>query len=161
MRSEVRAKRSGARTRLPLLIARAAAVALTSTAALAASDSAIKPAPAFKPAQLTALPTNAWITNGGNLYNQRYSPLTLINRDNVKGLKGLWRTGMGSGAGPGTAGQAQILAYEGTIYVANGVNDVFAMDVETGRTLWTYHGSPNPKGGSPIGKVSRGAAVIA
>ncbi|HEV7716439.1 MAG TPA: PQQ-binding-like beta-propeller repeat protein [Steroidobacteraceae bacterium] len=137
-----------------------AAVALTATAAIAASpDAAIKPAPAFKPAQLTALPTNAWITNGGNLYNQRYSPLTLINRDNVKGLKGLWRTGMGSGAGPGNAGQAQILAYEGTLYVVNGASDVFAMDVETGRTLWSYRGNPNPKGGSPIGKVSRGVAL--
>ena len=147
------------RARVAFFLSRAAALALTATAAVAAPDSGIKPAPAFKPAQLSALPTNAWITNGGSLYNQRYSPLTLINRDNVKGLKGLWRTGMGSGAGPGTAGQAQILAYEGTIYVANGVNDVFAMDVETGRTLWTYHGNPNPKGGSPIGKVSRGVAL--
>ena len=147
------------RARVAFFLSRAAALALTATAAIAAPDSGIKPAPAFKPAQLSALPTNAWITNGGSLYNQRYSPLTLINRDNVKGLKGLWRTGMGSGAGPGTAGQAQILAYEGTIYVANGVNDVFAMDVETGRTLWTYHGNPNPKGGSPIGKVSRGVAL--
>ena len=25
--------------------------------------------------QLTALPTAGWITNGGNVYNQRYSPL--------------------------------------------------------------------------------------
>jgi quinohemoprotein ethanol dehydrogenase len=147
------------RARVAFFLSRATAVALTATAAVAAPDSGIKPAPAFKPAQLSALPTNAWITNGGSLYNQRYSPLTLIDRDNVKGLKGLWRTGMGSGAGPGTAGQAQILAYEGTIYVANGVNDVFAMDVETGRTLWTYHGNPNPKGGSPIGKVSRGVAL--
>ncbi len=150
--------RTVAPVRVRLFFAGAAAVALT-TAAFAASDAGIKPAPAFRPAQLTALPTTAWITNGGNLYNQRYSPLTQINRDNVKGLKGLWRTGMGSGMGPGTAGQAQILAYEGTLYVANGVNDVFAMDVETGRTLWTYQGKSNPRGGSPIGKVSRGVAL--
>ncbi len=69
--------------------------------------------PHSSPAQLTALPADNWVTNGGNLYNQRYSPLTQINRDNVKQLKGLWRASMGSGAGPGTAGQAQILEYEG------------------------------------------------
>ena len=117
---------------------RTAATALITVAcassAFAGSEPDIKPTPAFKAAQLLAQPTTSWITNGGNLYNQRYSPLTQINRDNVKRLKGLWRTGMGSGTGPGTAGQAQILAYEGVVYVANGVNDVFAMDVETGRT---------------------------
>ncbi len=32
---------------------------------------------------LAALPTANWPTNGGNLYNQRYSPLTAIDRANV------------------------------------------------------------------------------
>ena len=148
--------------RVALFIAGAVAAAFSAgvlAASAAVSDPAIKVAPAFKPTQLSALPTNGWITNGGNLYNQRYSPLTQINRDTVKGMKALWRTGMGSGMGPGTAGQAQILSYEGTLYVVNGVNDVFAMDVETGRTLWTYRGNPDPKGGSPIGKTSRGVAL--
>jgi len=142
-----------------LALASLSAVMLFSSSVAAATDPVIKSAPAFKPAQLIALPTDGWITNGGNLYNQRYSPLTQINRETVKGMKALWRTGMGSGTGPGTAGQAQILSYEGTLYVVNGVNDVFAMDVETGRTLWTYRGNPDPKGGSPIGKTSRGVAL--
>ena len=43
----------------------------------------IDPAPTFSPARLTALPRDGWITNGGNLFNQRYSPLELLNRDNV------------------------------------------------------------------------------
>ena len=33
------------------------------------------------------------------------------------------------------------------------------MDVETGAILWTYHGNPDPKGGSPIGRASRGVAL--
>ena len=37
----------------------------------------------FSAAKLTALPTTSWPTNGGNLYNQRYSPLKAINRENV------------------------------------------------------------------------------
>ena len=45
----------------------------------------------FSTAALTAPPTSRWPTNGGNLYNQRYSPLEAINRDNVARLKGVWR----------------------------------------------------------------------
>ena len=37
----------------------------------------------FTSARLTTPPTTGWPTNGGNLYNQRYSPLTAINRVNV------------------------------------------------------------------------------
>ena len=33
-----------------------------------------------------------WVTNGGNLTNQRYSTLSQINTTNVKQLKGAWMT---------------------------------------------------------------------
>src|ERR1700722_4658227 len=106
-----------------------------------------------------ALPASSWITNGGNIFNQRYSSLTLLNRDNVAGLKALWRTGMGSGAAPGNSGQAQILVADDTLYLSNGASDVFAMDVETGRILWAYRANVDPKSGNPIGKSSRGVAM--
>ena len=38
-------------------------------------------------AALTAPPRDGWRTNGGNLYNQRYSPLTRIDRGNVASSK--------------------------------------------------------------------------
>jgi quinohemoprotein ethanol dehydrogenase len=107
-------------------------------AAGAPAATAIKPAPAFSKQQLTALPQDAWITNGGNLYNQRYSPLTDINRDTVKNLKAEWRIHLNSGIGPQYSGQAQPLFYEGVLYYVTGANDVFAIDVETGNTLWKY-----------------------
>jgi quinohemoprotein ethanol dehydrogenase len=151
--------RPGARIAVGLVAALGFTASTGVSGAERASQSAIKPVPAFTAAQLTTPPTNAWITNGGTLFNQRYSPLTLLNRDNVAGLKALWRTGMGSAMDPGHAGQAQILVYEGVLYVPNGANDVFAMDVETGRILWTYHGNPDPHGGSPIGRASRGVAL--
>ena len=66
----------------------------------------IATAPAFNARALTANPTKDWITNGGNVFNQRYSPLTLLDRTNVKDLKALWRTGMGTGAAPNNSGQA-------------------------------------------------------
>jgi alcohol dehydrogenase (cytochrome c) len=131
------------------------------TPAQAAGDALppIRPAPAFTVPQLLAPPTTQWITNGGTLFNQRYSPLALINRDNVRDLRALWRTSMGSGTTPGHAGQAQILAYDGTLYVINGAGDVFAMDVETGVIRWKFAGNPDLRAGSPIGRTSRGVAL--
>ncbi len=61
-----------------------------------------RPAPAWKGDALVAAPTTAWPTNGGNWYNQRYSPLAQIDRGNVAKLKGVWRTRLG-GSGVGTA----------------------------------------------------------
>ena len=143
------------------IVTAALALVLPCACALAAApaETQIKVAPAFDAKQLTTLPTTQWITNGGTVFNQRYSPLQLLNRDNVAGLKALWRTGMGSGLQPGYAGEAQILVYGDTLYVVNGANDVFAMDVDTGKILWTYHGNPNPEGGSPLGRASRGVAL--
>jgi quinohemoprotein ethanol dehydrogenase len=107
---------------------------------------AIKPAPAFTPAQLTALPTTAWVTNGGNVFNQRYSPLKQLDRTNVKELKAVWRASLGgSGLGRQTSGQAQMLEYEGVLYVVTGEDDVFAINVDTGQVLWDYHANLDPK----------------
>ena len=145
--------------RAALLSGLGASLALSIAVAQQAPAPDIAAAPAFTAEQLLAPPGENWITNGGSINNQRYSPLKEINRDNVAGLKALWRTGMGSGTNPGQSGQAQILEYNGTLFVSNGANDVFAIDVETGRILWTYHGNPDPKAGTPIGKSNRGVAL--
>ena len=93
----------------------------------------------FSAAALTALPTASWPTNGGNLYNQRYSPLESINRDNVGQLKGVWRTHLrGSGTAPQYSGAAQPIVYAGTAYVSTGANDVFAISIDTGEIVWEY-----------------------
>ena len=84
-------------------------------------------------------PAQNWITNGGNIYNQRYSSLGQINRTNVAQVKAVWRTSLnGSGLGQGYSQQAQALFYEGILYVVTGDNDVFAVDVETGKIRWKY-----------------------
>jgi alcohol dehydrogenase (cytochrome c) len=93
----------------------------------------------FSAARLTAAPVTNWPTNGGNLYNQRYSPLTAINRANVAQLKGVWRARLGgSGLAPQYSGFAQPIVYDGVAYVSTGANDVFAMSVDTGAILWQY-----------------------
>jgi quinohemoprotein ethanol dehydrogenase len=119
----------------------------------------ISASPAFTAGQLSTLPTTDWITNGGTLSNTRYSPLSLINRDNVAGLKAKWRSGMVTGTGAGNSGEAQILTYGDSLFVANGANDVFAMDIDTGKILWSFQGHPAPKAGSPFGKSTRGVAM--
>jgi len=100
---------------------------------------AIARAPAFGPADLTAFPSTGWFTNGGDLFNRRYSPLRQITRDNVAGLKAVWRTRLGgSGLGAKYSGEAQPIVFEGILYLATGADDVFAMNVDTGEVLWTY-----------------------
>jgi alcohol dehydrogenase (cytochrome c) len=122
-----------------------AACAATAAWLAAASPSVAQPltaparSPAFSARQLTALPTTGWITNGGNVYNQRYSPLTQIDRSNVASLKPRWRTSLnGSGSASKYSGQGQPLVYDGVIYMVTGADDVFAVAVETGQILWSY-----------------------
>ena len=78
----------------------AALVVFIAIEAQQAEPRRIATAPAFDARRLTAHPTRDWITNGGNVFNQRYSPLTLLDRDNVKDLKALWRTQHGHGREP-------------------------------------------------------------
>src|SRR5882672_2821552 len=118
-------------------------------------------APAFSAKQLTAAPTDAWLTNGGNVYNQRYSPLARINRDNVSELKPRWRTHLnGSGLDTKFSGQAQPIVYNGVIYIATGANDVFALDADSGKILWTYQAHLDPNiTVICCGWMSRGVAI--
>ena len=100
----------------------------------------------FSAARLTGLPTTSWPTNGGNLYNQRYSPLKAINRENVARLRGVWRTRLrGSGTAPQYSGFAQPIVYDGVAYVSTGADDVFALSIETGEILWQYAATLDPK----------------
>ena len=101
--------------------------------------------PAFTPAEQMEYPTANWISNGGSLNNQRYSPLDQINKDNIAGMKAEWRVHMnGSGSGPNHSGQAQPLFYDGTLYTVTGENDVFAIDIETGNFDWIYQANLDP-----------------
>jgi alcohol dehydrogenase (cytochrome c) len=102
-------------------------------------------APAFAGDSLTAPPTNGWPTNGGNWYNQRYSPLAQINRENVARLKGVWRARLdGSGVDTKYSGEAQPIVYDGVLYIVTGADDVFALDVETGAQLWQHRAHLDP-----------------
>ena len=122
----------------------------------AAEAPVIQAAPAFTAAQLVAPPTNSWLTNGGNLYNQRYSPLTQLNRDNVKDLKAVWRASLrGSGLDRKTSGQAQMLAHEGVLYVITGMDDAFAISVDTRRRAVGIQGESRSREGGGLLRLGR------
>ena len=72
-----------------------------------------------------------WVTNGGNLTNQRYSTLKQINTSNVKQLKGAWMTRLkGSGMGGKYSAEATPLVKDGIMYVVTGNDDVFALECQ-------------------------------
>ncbi len=121
----------------------------------------ISPAPAFSADELNALPGENWITNGGSLANQRYSPLDEIDTSNVAQLKGVWRTHLqGSATASKYSAEAQPIVYDGVVYVPTGEDDVFAVSVDTGKILWTYKGSLDETISTVCcGWLSRGVAI--
>jgi len=75
-----------------------------------------------------------WLSNGRTYSEQRFSPLTQINRDTVKNLGVAWEFRTYSTRG-----------LEGTPVVSNGVmyvtapwSKVWALDAKTGKQLWAY-----------------------
>jgi alcohol dehydrogenase (cytochrome c) len=137
------------------------AIFALSACALLVSAHAAEPRDAFASLSLSALPRDGWPTNGGNLFNQRYSPLEGIHRGNVAQLKGVWRTHLnGSGVGPQYSGAAQPLVHDGRIYLATGANDVFALDATSGAILWQYSAGLDPKLSTVCcGWTNRGVAL--
>jgi quinohemoprotein ethanol dehydrogenase len=80
-----------------------------------------------------------WVTNGGNLTNQRYSTLKQIDTTNVKQLKGAWMTRLkGSGLGGKYSFEATPLIKDGIMYISTGNDDVFALNAKTGEILWEH-----------------------
>src|SRR6516164_10385967 len=80
-----------------------------------------------------------WVTNGGNLTNQRYSTLTQINTNNIKQLKGAWMTRLkGSGMGGKYSAEATPLVKDGIMYMVTGNDDVFALNAKTGEIQWEH-----------------------
>lgn len=101
--------------------------------------------PAFSPDELAAQPTTNWITNGGSISNQRYSPLKEIDTGNVSRLKGLWHVHLRSGTAGKYSGEAQPIVYRNVIYIVTGADDVFAIDAKSGATKWSYRANLNQK----------------
>ncbi|HTT95694.1 MAG TPA: PQQ-binding-like beta-propeller repeat protein [Solirubrobacterales bacterium] len=106
-------------------------------------------APKFTAEELYEYAGDNWISNGGGTTNARFSTLDEINTENVKELKGDWVTKIGANATAAKfSAEGQAIEYEGTIYISDGADDVFAIDASDGHRLWTYepHLPPDPLG---------------
>src|SRR3989449_11097531 len=124
----------------------------------------VKPVPAADPEvdRLLRSPVGKdWITNGGNLTNQRYSTLKQIDTANVTQLKGAWMTRLkGSGAGGKYSFEASPLVKDGIMYVVTGNDDVFALNAKTGAIVWEYWSGIDQKISTVCcGWVNRGPAM--
>ncbi len=102
-----------------------------------------------------------WVTNGGNLTNNRYSTLKQIDTTNVGKLKGAWMTRLkGSGTGGKYSFEASPLVKDGIMYVVTGNDDVFALNAKTGEIVWEYRsGIDQTISTICCGWVSRGLAM--
>ena len=126
------------------------------------SSNAIQTAPAFSADELSTLPTDNWITNGGSLANQRYSPLDQIDTSNVSQLNGVWHTHL---RGSATGGEVlrRVPAASSTRAPSTcrrAKDDVFAVDAETGAIRWQYKANLDQKISTVCcGWLSRGVAL--
>jgi alcohol dehydrogenase (cytochrome c) len=123
----------------------------------------ITPAPAFTSDELNEHAGDNWITNGGSTTNDRFSTLDEINTENVAELKGDFVTKIGKQATAAKfSAEGQALEYEGTIYIGDGGDNVYAIDAGDGEILWTYE--PHLPA-DPLGEVvccgwdNRGVAI--
>lgn len=76
------------------------------------------------------------VTNGLGVQGQRYSPLDILNVDNVKELRPAWAFSFGGEKQRGQ--QAQPMVKDGVMYMTGSYSRVFAVDARTGKKLWQY-----------------------
>jgi alcohol dehydrogenase (cytochrome c) len=116
--------------RILLLLAAAFASSGAARQASSPASSAVK----VSSQELLAQPVGAnWTSYNGDYTGRRYSSLQEINLENVAQLHAAWVFH------PGNSQRLEVtpVVVRGVMYVTS-ANDVFALDAQTGRTLWHY-----------------------
>ncbi|HUI78028.1 MAG TPA: PQQ-dependent dehydrogenase, methanol/ethanol family [Bryobacteraceae bacterium] len=97
-----------------------------------------------------------WLTYAGGYQAHSYSPLDQINTTNISGLKIAWMYQIGVSH----HFETEPLVFDGVMYITEPPSDVTALDLRTGRPIWTYRRSL-PKGIIVCcGQVNRGLAAL-
>ncbi|HEU0221110.1 MAG TPA: PQQ-dependent methanol/ethanol family dehydrogenase [Paracoccaceae bacterium] len=105
-----------------------------------------------------ATTTGNVLTNGMGRDLQRYSPLDILNKGNVKHLYPAWSFSFGGEKQRGQ--ETQPLVHDGVMYVTASYSRLFAIDVKTGEEIWQYD-ARLPEGILPCCDViNRGAAIF-
>lgn len=101
--------------------------------------------------------TSQVVTNGMGRHLQRYSPLDMINKDNVSNMVPAWAFSLGGEKQRGQ--ETQPLVYDGVMYITGSYSRMYALDVKTGKEIWQYD-ARLPEGILPCcDVVNRGAAI--
>lgn len=101
--------------------------------------------------------TSDVLTNGMGRDLQRYSPLDMLNKDNVKNLVPAWAFSLGGEKQRGQ--ETQPLIHDGIMYITGSYSRMWAIDVKTGEELWQYD-ARLPEGILPCCDViNRGGAI--
>ena len=98
-----------------------------------------------------------WLTYSGNYQAHRFSPLTQITRQNVVRLKPVWVYQID---GRGRFETSPIVV-DGVMYVTEPPSRVAALDLRTGRTLWSWQRPMRPSLRTlGFGPTNRGIAIL-
>jgi quinohemoprotein ethanol dehydrogenase len=80
-----------------------------------------------------------WMSLGGNFSQQHYSPLQLINTENVKDLGLAWEYDASSRRGRVQRGlEATPIVVDGVMYTSGAWGVVYALDAKTGKEIWRF-----------------------
>jgi alcohol dehydrogenase (cytochrome c) len=137
-------------------------LALLTAATVACGRDAAPPAPArdVTDAMLRAAPGtgDAWLSHGHDWTNQRYAPLTEIDRRSVSRLEKLWQHRPDFFPRPSVRSESTPIAVDDLLLYTDHNDLVLAVDVRTGRERWRYQPKLGPAA-LCCGLVNRGLAV--
>jgi quinohemoprotein ethanol dehydrogenase len=98
-----------------------------------------------------------WLTTGRDFGKTHYSPLNLINQENVSRLGFAWQLETGTVRGM----EATPIVVDGVMYTSGVAGRVYALDAAKGTVLWQFEPTVNGRvnRGSCCDMVNRGVAV--
>jgi alcohol dehydrogenase (cytochrome c) len=96
-----------------------------------------------------------WLTYSGDYTSQRFSTLDQVTRANVSRLKVAWMYQIKALHKV----EASPLVFDGVMYISEPPSDVTALDLRTGRPIWSYRRAM-PQVPVCCGQVNRGVAAL-
>jgi quinohemoprotein ethanol dehydrogenase len=102
--------------------------------------------------------TANWALHNLDLAGSRFSPMTQINRTNVKALAPRWL--FQHGVIDGVSNQTTPVVVDGRMYVTDSRGSVYALDAADGHLLWNYDVTSLIGGGAREGYVFRNRGVV-
>ena len=139
-----------------LLLCATAAFAAGSVGAVAVAALPVAAQVSYERILDAASEPGSWLTYSGSYGAQRYSTLDQIDRDNVHRLQPAWIYQVRSTQ----KFEVSPLVVDGVMYITEAPSDATALDLRTGRPLWTYRRSIPQGIVTCCGQVNRGVALL-